>query len=159
MQVYQTLGEFLGESDVRLRSHEWDFGVHWRDAAGGTWRISWIERTGEIYALRVGPARLGEVRTYPGLTAKQEMIIRTHGGTSSGPVMVLGTLRSRTYLEQAVAGWEEVSDGGSVAWFTERIERWLSHQTGYVRGVMSGDPDNPYGIHPARSSDTGDVGA
>ena len=156
--VYQTLGEFLAESDARLRSREWDFGVHWRDATGATWRMSWVEETGEMYAVRLGPARMGDVRDLSMLTAEQETIIRTHGGRHSGPVMVIAVLRSRTYLEQALDGWEEVSDGGPVEWVGERIERWLTRQTGYVRGVMSGDPDNPY-ARPPRQSDTGDVGA
>lgn len=67
----------------RRRSPEVDFGVWWtrRDGlAEPTWRISWIEQTGELYAVR-NDARLD-----------------AH--------IMIGVFRERIDVEDALQGWE-----------------------------------------------------
>lgn len=48
-----TLNEFYADNPKRERSGELDFGVWWRDSTmpGHTFRISFIQDTGEFYAV------------------------------------------------------------------------------------------------------------
>ena len=50
------------EDPRRQRSRESDFGVDWRQEASGPrcW-VSWIEATGELYALRQDESRAAEL--------------------------------------------------------------------------------------------------
>ena len=48
---------FIDRPDRKI-SREIDFGVHWRllgDRSPSPWRVSWIERTGELYAVEIAP--------------------------------------------------------------------------------------------------------
>lgn len=46
-----TIDEFYQESEKRQRSAELDFGVWWRrKAAWPTYRVTYVEDTGEVYA-------------------------------------------------------------------------------------------------------------
>ncbi len=51
----QTGYQDWSNTPARLRSGELDFGCHWRlnSQAFPTWRVSWIEETGELYALEL----------------------------------------------------------------------------------------------------------
>lgn len=151
LAIYQTLGEYLAESDDRLRSPELDFGVHWRDARDGQWRVSWVERTGEVYAVRLGPSRIGEPSRLTGLTPEQERIILQHGGTASGPVLVLGIVPGREAIEAVLEGWADACGRESVRWIVDRLS------AGAV-AVRDGRTDSVQGTETAGDRDAGDVG-
>ncbi len=71
---YPSLGDFYNGDRRRLRSGEADYGVHWR-LKGWThkWRVSYVHRTGEIYAVH------------------QQMASNcTPGPYSYGPLFVIG---------------------------------------------------------------------
>jgi len=65
----------------RERSPEVDFGTQWRNPAdpGFTWRVSWIQATGELYAVKLWPK-------------DQE-------------VLVLGRFPTREEVEAFMRGW------------------------------------------------------
>ena len=68
---------------ARARSPEVDFGAWWRhehDPGGYPWRVSWIERTGELYAVEMRPGR-------------------------GRRVIVLGKYPTREAVEAALEGW------------------------------------------------------
>ena len=44
-------------SPERAGSREYDFGVWWKVNGKGAWRVSLIERTGELYAVPSAPAQ------------------------------------------------------------------------------------------------------
>jgi hypothetical protein len=60
--VTPSLDQLYREDRRRQRSRESDLGVHWREhAPGPRLRISWIEATGELYALRQDASRAAEL--------------------------------------------------------------------------------------------------
>ena len=60
--VTPSLDHFYSEDPRRQRSRESDFGVQWREeAAGPRFRVSWIEATSELYALRQEPSHMVEL--------------------------------------------------------------------------------------------------
>ncbi|ADR37716.1 hypothetical protein Ocepr_2268 (plasmid) [Oceanithermus profundus DSM 14977] len=75
---------FIERPDRKI-SREIDFGVHWRmldDRSPSPWRVSWIERTGELYAVEVAP--LGHRRA-----------------------ILLGQYAERDEVEALLDGWAE----------------------------------------------------
>ena len=101
---YESLELFYAGDERRVRSVEVDFGVWWRSSLGEwpTWRISWVEDTGELIAvkLEVGPMQPRQ----------------------GGPVHVLATaLVELEDAQELLDGWEDVCGGsGSLDWARER---------------------------------------
>ena len=57
LPIYPTLQAFYDADQDRLQSPEADYGVHWRlDHYRATWRVSYVQTTGEIYALYQSPS-------------------------------------------------------------------------------------------------------
>lgn len=79
--------------EERKVSLEVDFGVHWE--VGGQswprWRVSWIEGTGELYAIPLIPP------DYSMAVWRKD----------NRPVVILGTFKDRESVEAAMAGWSE----------------------------------------------------
>lgn len=82
---YPNIEAFYAERDARRRSGEVDFGVMWcqETERWPTYRVSWIEETGEFYAIRLASAP----------------------GRPKGGVELLGTVVSRAGADAALAGW------------------------------------------------------
>src|SRR5690348_4000013 len=58
---FATLAAFYGDDPRRASSREVDVGLWWREAAGEPLhRAAWVQDTGEVYAVRLGPAEDGE---------------------------------------------------------------------------------------------------
>lgn len=85
---YPTLKAFYDADARREPSREADYGAHWTDAHGGWpyWRVSYIQATGEVYAIaqsagQGGPVRvLGTVRpdpVLPGASGRNQLWYRT----------------------------------------------------------------------------------
>ena len=50
--TFEDLESFYSDNPARRRSPEAGYGVHWRlDGWAGTWRVSCVRDTGEVYAL------------------------------------------------------------------------------------------------------------
>lgn len=83
MDITRNYTEFIKEP-TRARSREVDFGVWWSDRIGPDgnrkgpfWRVSWLEATGELYAVSMGTK-----------------------------LVILGTYPDRMEVEKAMRGWE-----------------------------------------------------
>lgn len=82
--------------EKRKYSPEVDYGVWWRTAKRGVFaRISWIENTGELYALMLGTDKF----------------------------MVIGVYKSREEVEKLLEGWPEMMHNVKVEELAERIRR------------------------------------
>ena len=104
MRTITSYQEFMKDPS-RKRSPEVDFGAHWRlahDPGGYPWRVSWIERTGELYAVELGsPERDRRVIVlghYPNL----EEVEAALEGWASKPFQ-LGPLVNPAYLARTRA--------------------------------------------------------
>ena len=100
-----SLDQLYSEDPRRQRSRESDFGVQWHEeAAGPRFLVSWIEATGELYALRQDPSHT------------VELLGRVPRSGHPDP------LRSDLIVEAVLAGWEHrCGQPGSLDWACERI--------------------------------------
>ena len=101
-QRYPTLVAFYRADPARLDSRERDIGLWWRSGREGPMhRAAWIEATGELYLVRLGPASGG-----------------------GGGVEVIGNVSEVEQLEQALNGWRErCGMPGSLQWLRSRAAR------------------------------------
>jgi len=99
---YPTLVSFYRADPARLASRERDVGLWWRSGKEGPiHRAAWIEDTGELYVVRLGPAADG-----------------------GGRVEVIGLVSDAQGLEDALKGWRErCGMPGSLQWLRQRAAR------------------------------------
>ena len=82
--TFRDTEHFYSANPQRRLSPEADYGVHWRlDGWNGTWRVSYVRYTGEVYALRQVSQRLDLLPT-------GDSFVRVGTG-QEGPLLVLGT--------------------------------------------------------------------
>lgn len=102
-----TYEEFMADP-VRKRSREVDYGVHWYHLErpwGYPWRISWIEATGELYAVELSNGDPLAPEDYKrgfvilGKYATQEEVEAALKGWADGPFRI-GPLVNSAYLQR-----------------------------------------------------------
>src|SRR6266851_4048052 len=82
---YRSVANFYAANPRRVRSRERDVGLWWREhASGPLHRAAWVNDTGELYLVRLGPPEQG-----------------------GGQVEVLATVRDGAQLEHVLEGWRE----------------------------------------------------
>lgn len=86
--------EFYAQSATRRLSPELDYGVWWYDRDHDPWRVSWVERTGEIIAV----------------------------AQRTGQVEILGRLGARHDVERVLEGWADIcGSADSLDWVRLRL--------------------------------------
>ena len=125
MQTFSNIEDFYNDDPSRRTSPEADYGVHWKlDGWEGSFRVSYVQKTGEVYAIHLGPYRQGTLPT-------GEAFIST--GRQDGPVLLLGhfpvdeeTRREDVFyrgLEAHLDGWvRRCPQPNGLAWVVERLE-------------------------------------
>ena len=123
--TFESIERFYSDNPARRYSPEADYGVHWLlDDWPGTWRVSYVRDTGEVYAVFQGPTRAGLIPT--GETA-------VISGTEEGLVLALGTFpvdenagpHDVYYrgLDQLLSGWaDHCTEPNGLAWMIQRID-------------------------------------
>jgi hypothetical protein len=103
VQKELTLQEFYASDPQRAHSHEVGYGRLWREFAPvPAYRLAWVERTGELYAVELSQA-----------------------DERKDPVEILGVLWSWQQVEACLAGWRERCGGQrSLLWARERVRTW-----------------------------------
>jgi hypothetical protein len=101
-QHFPSLVAFYNADRERLSSREQDVGLWWRDGEPGIdgplHRAAWIEDTGELYLVRLGPPDEG-----------------------GGRVEVLARIDDAERLERLLSGWRErCGEPGSLRWLRRR---------------------------------------
>jgi hypothetical protein len=97
--------DFYQEDERRRQSTEVELGDAWTNESdpGTTYEISWIEDTGEVYAMRVEASSKAAI--------------------SSPNVQLLGKVAQRQELEDLLGGWQDaMGDPGSLTWLKERLK-------------------------------------
>ena len=104
---FPSLAAFYAADHRRAGPREVEFGGLWLDKdTEPPWRVSWIEATGELYA------------------------VRGHGGDPKGPVEVLGRYGSRAEVENTLRHWPRMQGiQGSMPWVRNAVRRSLSEAT------------------------------
>jgi hypothetical protein len=104
---YPSLDAFYDAAgpSLRRRSPEVDYGMHWSDPLlpgelpGRRWRVSWIEKTGELYA-----------------------VAHLRDGQGSCPVRLYGVVMTRADAEDIMRGWEhQCPRQGGLSWIEQRF--------------------------------------
>ena len=122
--MFDDLETFYIGDPRRRPGMEYDYGHYWRDAnLPGTFRVTWNEGTGEVYAIQQGEVSVASV---PGGVA-------IAAGRASGSVEILGVVapipadeettewRGDRHVSNVVlAGWAVQAD---VKWVRERVAR------------------------------------
>jgi hypothetical protein len=127
--------EFYDENPARRASEEFEYGRGWSDASGARWELSWVEATGELYAMAepVEPIvsdMFGDVN----LQAMPTKLVT---------VEVLGVVAPRTEVERLLWGWTSVmSSSGSMAWVRERV----AHGPDTLLAQDAGAQDMPFEV-------------
>ena len=113
------LEEFYNADPRRRHSEELEFGREWSDDFGGRCEISWVEATGEVYAMREPNAQI--IDDYVG--GKHVV------GVSDDDLLieVLGVVAGRDAIAAVMSGWEAAMPGeDSLAWVKRRVENAAS---------------------------------
>jgi hypothetical protein len=110
---YDSLARFYNANECRVRSRELDVGLWWREELDGPLhRAAWVSDTGELYLVRLGPAREG-----------------------GGVVEVLAQLEDRALLERMLDGWRErCGEPRSLGWLRARAALRFRASAGSARG-------------------------
>ncbi len=109
------LEEFYDADPRRRHSEELEFGRDWSDERGGRCEISWVEATGEVYAMREPDAEI--VDDYVGgkhliHKAQDEDLV----------IEVLGTVVGRDAIAAVMSGWDtQMPAENSLAWVRQRV--------------------------------------
>jgi hypothetical protein len=113
---YSSLQSFYTADQRRVHSREHDIGLWWREAVDGPLhRAAWIDDTGELYLVRLGPSEQG-----------------------GGQVEVLATIAEHQQLERVLAGWRErCGEPRSLSWLRERVAR-LGHRMRATQAGLAG---------------------
>ncbi|MDQ1475326.1 MAG: hypothetical protein QOE62_555 [Actinomycetota bacterium] len=128
------LEDFYNADPRRRHSEELEFGTDWTEAGART-QVSWIEATGEMYAMRdpLGGLQsdvIGDLRVTP--VSDEQLTVE-----------VLGVVNGRERATAVMSGWEAAMPEGdnSLSWVRDRIA--------HADGEMSDTPAQPSRDLPA----------
>lgn len=108
--------QFYSADERRRQSAEVEFGNNWFDAKGSRYELSWIEDTGELYAM-LEPVPEADSWTPFGDIEVEDVKVDTLA------VIVLGTITTRIELEQLLDGWaEHMAEPNGVDWVAGRLQ-------------------------------------
>ena len=107
--------QFYSADERRRRSAEVEFGNNWFDAKGSRYELSWIEDTGELYAM-LEPVPEADSWTPFGDIEVEKVKVDTLA------VIVLGKIANRIELEQLLDGWaDHMAEPNGVDWVAGQL--------------------------------------
>ena len=102
------LEQFYNEDPRRRHSEELEFGRDWTDEANNRCEISWVEATGELYAMRepmIEYSADGLGGMYNGEPKVEQLWID-----------MIGVVPGRDAIEAVMSGWEQRDARARTAW-------------------------------------------
>lgn len=107
--------QFYSADERRRQSAEVEFGNNWFDTRGNRYELSWVEATGELYAmLELVP----EADTWTPFGDIEVENVAVEGLT----VTVLGTIAERAEVERILDGWaEQMVKPDGIHWVADRL--------------------------------------
>jgi len=108
--------QFYSADERRRQSAEVEFGNNWFDSNGNRYELSWVEDTGELYAMLELTPEAGTWTPYGDVEVDATKV-------DTLLVTVLGTLATRDEVEQLLAGWaDHMSEPDGVHWVADRLQ-------------------------------------
>ena len=108
--------QFYSADERRRRSGEVEFGNNWFDAKGSRYELSWVEDTGELYAMLELTPEADTWTPFGDVEVEDSSV-------DSLAVTVLGTLATRAEVDQVLEGWaERMLEPDGVHWVAERLQ-------------------------------------
>ncbi len=107
--------QYYSADERRRQSAEVEFGTNWFDAKGSRYELSWVEDTGELYAM-LEPVPEADVWTPFGDIEVEDVAV------DSLAVVELGTIATRAEVERILDGWEQhMAQPEGVEWIAEQL--------------------------------------
>ncbi len=108
--------EFYSADERRRQSVEIEFGNNWFDVNGNRYELSWVEDTGELYAMLELNPGAGSWTPFGDVEVKVSNV-------GSLIVTVLGTIATRDEVEELLAGWaDHMAQSDGVHWVADRLQ-------------------------------------
>ena len=105
---------FYQQNEARRESAEFEFGDEWSDASGNTYRLSWVEATGELY-LMIGPEASVSEDIFGDFLVADEAV-------GALTVVIVATVATLGSLEDQLQDWEDAMlEENSLTWLYERF--------------------------------------
>jgi hypothetical protein len=107
--------EFYSADERRRRSAEVEFGNNWFDVKGSRYEVSWIEDTGELYAMLELVPEADSWTPFGDIEVEEVKV-------DSLLVTVLAVVQSRDEIEALLEGWaDQMLKPDGVHWVAERL--------------------------------------
>jgi hypothetical protein len=107
--------EFYSADERRRQSAEIEFGTNWFDASKSRYELSWVEDTGELYAMLERTANAGSWTPFGDLEISNVRI-------NDVLVTVIGYLATQVEVEQVLAGWQAKMDKpDGISWVAAQL--------------------------------------
>jgi hypothetical protein len=107
--------QFYAQDERRRRSPEVEFGTDWFDANGNRYELSWVEDTGELYAMLELVPEADSWTPFGDIEVENLPVDRL-------VVTLVGNISSRDEVERVLEGWqEEMGKPDGISWVAERL--------------------------------------
>jgi hypothetical protein len=108
--------QFYSADERRRQSAEVEFGNNWFDIKGNRYELSWVEDTGELYAMLELVPEADSWTPFGDVEVKDMPV-------DSLVVTVLGTVGTRAEVEALLEGWaDHMSGPDGVHWVADRLQ-------------------------------------
>jgi hypothetical protein len=107
--------QFYSADERRRQSAEVELGTNWTDAKGSRYELSWVEDTGELYAMLELVPEADSWTPFGDIEVERVSV-------DSVLVQVICVIPTLEDVERILAGWSEhMGQPNSIAWVAERL--------------------------------------
>jgi hypothetical protein len=109
--------QFYSADERRRQSAELELGTDWFDAKGNRYELSWVEDTGELYAMLELVPEADSWTPFGDVEVEKIPVDRV-------VVTVIAHIDTRAEVESILDGWgDEMTKPDSIAWVADRLRR------------------------------------
>ena len=107
--------EFYSADERRRQSAEIELGTNWFDATGNRYELSWVEDTGELYAMLELVPEAGSWTPFGDIEVENVPVDQL-------VVTIIGYIATHDEVERILEGWQaEMAKPDGISWVAERL--------------------------------------
>jgi hypothetical protein len=107
--------QFYSADERRRQSAEFEFGTDWFDAKGNRYELSWVEDTGELYAMLELVPEADSWTPFGDIEVEHMPVDRV-------VVTVVAHIDTRAEVESILEGWaDQMIKPDSISWLADRL--------------------------------------